>query len=161
MTRVRVAGALVVGALILAACAPVGTVPVAEVQPPVTGTADAVLQPPAPQANFQPPAGPAVPPPPPPPPPLPPPTMELAEFIGLSPFEIVEFLGDPDLDRREPTAQVLQYGNGEDCVLHLFLYQSLGGGLFRVEHVEVLPKGVGPAAQAACITALLVRAGAG
>jgi hypothetical protein len=37
----------------------------------------------------------------------------------------------------------------------------LGGGLFRVEHAEVLQKGVGPAAQAACITALLLRAAAG
>lgn len=154
MTRVRVAGAFVVGALILAACAPARTVPVAEVQTPDAGPPAVVFQPPAPQAAVQPPAAPALPPP-------PPPTMALAEFIGLSPFEVADFLGEPDLDRREPTAQVLQYGNGEDCVLHLFLYQSLGGGLFRVEHAEVLPKGVGPAAQAACITALLLRAAAG
>ena len=153
MTRVRVAVAFVVGALILAACAPSRPVPVVEVQIPAAGPPAVVLQPPAPQAAVQPPAARAVPPP--------PPTMELAEFIGLSPFEVAEVLGDPDLDRREPTAQVLQYGNGEDCVLHLFLYQSLDGGLFRVEHAEVLPKGVGPAAQAACITALLVRAAAG
>jgi len=157
LTRVRVAGAFVVGALILVACVPSRPVPVAEVQIPAAGPPAVVLQPPAPQAAVQPLAGPAAPAVPPPPPP----TMELAEFIGLSPFEVAEVLGDPDLDRREPTAQVLQYGNGEDCVLHLFLYQSLGGGLFRVEHAEVLPKDAGPAAQTACITALLVRAAAG
>jgi hypothetical protein len=153
LTRARFAGALAVGALILAACAPARIVAVEGVRAPVAAPAVGV-QPPAPQANLQPPAAPEV-----PPPPLP--TMELAEFIGLSPFEVAEVLGDPDLDRKEPTAQVLQYGNGQDCVLHLFLYQSLGAGLFRVEHAEVLPKGVGPSAEADCITALLVRAAAG
>ncbi|MBT3395681.1 MAG: hypothetical protein HN423_00690, partial [Alphaproteobacteria bacterium] len=97
MTRARFAGALAVGALILAACAPARIVAVEGVRAPVAAPAVGV-QPPAPQANLQPPAAPEV-----PPPPLP--TMELAEFIGLSPFEVAEVLGDPDLDRKEPTAQ--------------------------------------------------------
>ena len=124
----------------------------AGVEAPVVEPAAAV--PSVSQAAVQTPAAPAA-----PPPSLP--TMELAEFIGLSPFEVVEVLGAPDLDRRESAAQVLQYGNGDDCVLHLFLYQSLGGELFRVEYAEVLPRSAQTTAQAACITALLVRAAAG
>ena len=124
----------------------------AGVEAPVVEPAAAV--PSVSQAAVQTPAAPAA-----PPPSLP--TMELAEFIGLSPFEVVEVLGAPDLDRRESAAQVLQYGNGDDCVLHLFLYQSLGGELFRVEYAEVLPRSAQKTAQAACITALLVRAAAG
>ena len=144
---------LVVGALTLAACAPlqaVGPVTTAQPQPqaPAVAAAGRAAEP---QVAAVPPPAPVTPPP--------PPTMELREFFGLSTFEVATLLGDPDLDRREPTAQVLQYAASEDCVLHLFLYQSLGGGLFRVEHAEVLPRGFGPAAQAACITALLVRAG--
>jgi hypothetical protein len=128
--------------------------PVVEPAAAVPSVSQAAVQTPAAPAAVQTPAAPAA-----PPPSLP--TMELAEFIGLSPFEVVEVLGAPDLDRRESAAQVLQYGNGDDCVLHLFLYQSLGGELFRVEYAEVLPRSAQKTAQAACITALLVRAAAG
>ena len=146
---------LVLGALTVVACAPIGPPagPVTTAQPKAQPEV-AVLTPVEPQVAAVPPEAPITPPP-------PPPTMELTEFFGLSTFEVATLLGDPDLDRKEPTAQVLQYAAGEDCVLHLFLYQTLGGGLFRVEHAEVLPRGVGPAAQAACITALLVRGGGG
>ena len=148
---------VLVGALTVAACAPVGPAgPVTTAQPQPQTQAVVAARPAAEaQVAALPPAAPVVPPPP------SPPTMELTEFFGLSPFEVATLLGDPDLDRREPTAQVLQYAAGEDCVLHLFMYQTLGGGLFRVEHAEVLPRGVGPAAQAACITALLVRGAGG
>ena len=96
-----------------------------------------------------------------PPPPPPPPTMELAEFLDLTSSEIVALLGNPDLLRDEPGVSAWQFVNGDDCVLHVFLYAlSPNSSFFTVEHAEVLPEDASPARVAACVTALLVRGAA-
>ena len=147
---------VLVGQLIVTACAPVSSnVPVIELKEPVSEPASnggRPLEPP--QVAVLPEIAPKA-------PPTKLPAMELNEFIGLSPLQLVALLGGADLDRKEPTARVLQYSSGDNCVLQLFLYQSVSSGLFHVEHAEVLPRGAGSQAQSACVTALLLRANAG
>ena len=166
MTANRLLRALPVIALTVAGCAPPGADIILAVppNPPPAAQVERAPEPlPQPQVAVLPPVAPVAPAA---PPPTPPPTMELAEFEGLDRFEIMALLGDPDLARDEPTAQVLQYGirsdgNGADCALHLFLYQPQDGGPYRVEHAEVSSANPGNSGRAACITALLVRGAGG
>ena len=153
--------ALLLIAIAMSGCAPPGAAVIfapTPIQSPAAEAERAAAPTPQPQVAALPPAAPAAPVA---PPALPLPTMELSEFEGLDRFEVEGLLGAPDLARNEPTAQVLQYGIQADCALHLFLYQPQDGGPYRVEHAEVSPANPGVSAQAACITALLVRGAGG
>jgi hypothetical protein len=50
---------------------------------------------------------------------------ELGELKGLRPPEIVTLLGQPELKRDEPPAELWQYRT-TDCVLNLFFYREAG-----------------------------------
>ncbi len=56
-----------------------------------------------------------------------------AMLLGLDTTELESLLGDADLRRGDPPAQVWQYAD-QDCVLHLFLYEKEGS--YMVEHFE-------------------------
>jgi hypothetical protein len=55
------------------------------------------------------------------------------ELIGLTRADVARLLGAPTLLRREPPAEVWQYAGGA-CVLHVFIYQEVGGS--RVAYYE-------------------------
>ena len=56
-----------------------------------------------------------------------------SELTGLHPPEILAMLGQPDLRRDEPPAEVWQYRTA-DCVVNLFFYQEQDG--YRLIHAE-------------------------
>lgn len=58
---------------------------------------------------------------------------ELGELKGLRPLEIVALLGQPELKRDEPPAELWQYRT-TDCVLNLFFYRE--AGLYRLVSAE-------------------------
>ena len=58
------------------------------------------------------------------------------ELIGLTRADVARLLGAPTLLRREPPAEVWQSA-GAACVLHVFIYQEVGGS--RVAHYEAAP----------------------
>jgi hypothetical protein len=57
----------------------------------------------------------------------------LKELTGLRPTDIVAILGQPDLRRDEPPAQLWQY-RATDCILNLFFYREKDG--YRLAHAE-------------------------
>jgi hypothetical protein len=63
----------------------------------------------------------------------PPHTPEIKDSAGLKPADVVSILGQPDLRRDEPPAELWQY-RAEDCVLNLFFYSETGG--YRLTHAE-------------------------
>src|SRR5690242_16348879 len=50
----------------------------------------------------------------------------LKDLTGLQPKEIIGLLGEPDLRRDEPPAQLWQYRTA-DCILNLFFYNDADG----------------------------------
>ena len=58
---------------------------------------------------------------------------DIKDLAGLRPADIVSILGQPDLKRDEPPAELWQY-RAADCVLNLFFYDNAGGS--RLTHVE-------------------------
>ena len=58
---------------------------------------------------------------------------DVKDLTGLRPADIVSILGQPDLKRDEPPAELWQY-RAADCVLNLFFYNNAGG--FRLSRVE-------------------------
>lgn len=65
----------------------------------------------------------------------------MARLIGLDEATLQLQLGEPELRRREPPAEVWRYV-GMGCTLHLFLY--LGStGVYRVVHAEARPSEAG------------------
>lgn len=73
-------------------------------------------------------------------------------LLGLSTSEVEKLLGNADLRRREPPAEVWQYESMK-CVLHLFLYES--GGDFRVEHYEASGQDGQPETGGICLANLI------
>jgi hypothetical protein len=57
----------------------------------------------------------------------------LAELTGLQPPQIVAMLGQPDLKRDDPPAEVWQY-RAADCVLNLFFYEDQQ--VYHLTHAE-------------------------
>lgn len=57
----------------------------------------------------------------------------LGNLSGLAPAEVVALIGDPDLRRLDPPAEVWQYRNA-DCVLDLYFYDS--GANSRMVYAE-------------------------
>lgn len=75
---------------------------------------------------------------------------ELPVLTGMGPAELVALLGEPDLRRREPPAELWQYRSA-DCVLDVFLYG--GSGPYRVVRSETRNRHVLPPMVASCSTA--------
>jgi hypothetical protein len=57
----------------------------------------------------------------------------VADLPGLRPAEVLSMLGQPDLKRNEPPAELWQY-RAADCVLNLFFYDDAGN--YRLDRVE-------------------------
>ena len=85
-------------------------------------------------------------------PPKIPPTPNPDLLLGLDTAQVEELLGNADLRRSEPPAQVWQY-ESRQCVLHLFLYEN--GGEYRVEYYETRDPVGAPNAGGVCLAALL------
>lgn len=76
-------------------------------------------------------------------------TLDVKDLAGLKPADIVAVLGQPDLKRDEPPAQLWQY-RAADCVLNLFFYGDAGG--YHLAHVETWQRTLGGgAAPAPCL----------
>jgi hypothetical protein len=58
---------------------------------------------------------------------------DVKDLAGLKPADVLSILGQPDLKRQEPPAELWQY-RAADCVLNLFFYDEAGG--YRLAHVE-------------------------
>ncbi len=56
-----------------------------------------------------------------------------ARLMGLDRAGLAEMLGDPELTRREPPAEIWQYRGGS-CVFDIFLYEEAGQQ--RVTYLE-------------------------
>jgi hypothetical protein len=112
--RFFVLSSLAVGAALSACSTPVA--------PPVAGAPVAAADIPAPPAPLPAPAEPAV--------------MrvpELPVLTGMDPAQLTALLGEPDLRRSEPPAELWQYRSA-DCVLDVFLYvDSTGYHVMRSE----------------------------
>lgn len=57
----------------------------------------------------------------------------MQDLAGLKPNDILSLLGEPDLKRDEPPAELWQYRTA-DCVLNLFFYDNAGS--YRLTHAE-------------------------
>ncbi len=90
----------------------------------------------------------------PPPEPEPEPVIEddPARLIGMTPHDIVTFLGAPELIRRETPANIWQY-RAEGCVLDLVLYPEEGTD--RVTYVEARENGLDIMPAKDCLTRVL------
>jgi hypothetical protein len=83
---------------------------------------------------------------------------ELPVLTGMGPAELVALLGEPDLRRREPPAELWQYRSA-DCVLDVFLYVEGGG--YRVLRSATRNRHVLPPIVGSCRAAFDRRGGAG
>jgi len=97
--------------LLVAACSsgPAATTPQASATPTVLPTPAALGHPPA--VN----------------------TPAVSKFNGLAPAQVAALIGNPDLRRVDPPAEVWQYRSA-DCVLELYFYDS--GNSTRVVYAE-------------------------
>ncbi len=75
-----------------------------------------------------------------------------AQLMGLGPRGLTDFLGPPELVRREDPAEIWQYRN-QACVLDVFLYPESGNR--QVTYVEARDSAAAPAEPRACLGALL------
>jgi hypothetical protein len=57
----------------------------------------------------------------------------IKDLAGLKPADVLSILGQPDLKRDEPPAELWQY-RAADCVLNLFFYDDAGS--YRLDHAE-------------------------
>jgi hypothetical protein len=58
---------------------------------------------------------------------------DIKDLAGLKPADVLSMLGQPDLRRNEPPAELWQY-RAADCVLNLFFYSDAGDS--RLTHAE-------------------------
>lgn len=72
---------------------------------------------------------------------------ELPVLTGMDPAQVIALLGEPDLRRREPPAELLQYRSA-DCVLDVFLYAD--GDRYRVVRSATRDRHGAPPLVAAC-----------
>jgi hypothetical protein len=64
--------------------------------------------------------------------------------------------GAPDFVRREMGSELWRYDSGS-CAIFFFLYPD--GGMLKLRYFETLPRGMGMAADPACLAALNGRVG--
>ena len=79
--------------------------------------------------------------------------LQLSSLIGAEKDDLITRLGVPDLLRREPPAEFWQFA-GISCVLHVYLYENNADQLYRVTHVELLPRGGLDAVPIGCFSRL-------
>lgn len=84
---------------------------------------------------------------------------DASTLVGRSAREVAELLGEPQLRRRDPPAELWQYRAGP-CVLDLFLYADRTGGAATVAHVEMRANHA-DANRAECLRALTNASGGG
>jgi hypothetical protein len=80
-----------------------------------------------------------------------------ARLLGLDDAGLAELLGQPDLKRREPPAEIWQYRGGS-CVFDVFLYAPAGtaaAGGPRVTYLEARDGAARRIATRACLNELL------
>ncbi len=75
-----------------------------------------------------------------------------ARILGLSPNQLTEILGLPELTRREPPAEIWQY-RGESCAFDVFLYEEAGS--VRVTYLEARDGSAQRVAERGCLNQLL------
>ncbi len=75
-----------------------------------------------------------------------------ARILGLGPERLTEILGQPELTRREPPAEIWQY-RGETCVFDVFLYEDAGAT--RVTYLEARDDSAQRVAERKCFNQLL------
>ena len=75
-------------------------------------------------------------------------------LMRLSGDELKALLGSPGFVRRDPPAEIWQYGTAS-CVLDVFLYAEAKGGPHRVSHFEFRGRSVEGVAPADCYRQLL------
>jgi hypothetical protein len=85
------------------------------------------------------------------------PHADPGQLLGMQAGSLKLLLGEPNLVRREPPAQVWLYADG-GCVFHVYLYEQPGAGGYRVTHYDVLThaRAIRPARD--CFSSLLQRA---
>ena len=71
----------------------------------------------------------------------------VADLPGLRPADVLSMLGQPDLKRNEPPAELWQY-RAADCVLNLFFYDDAGN--YRLDHVEAWERNFAGSAPTRC-----------
>jgi len=86
-----------------------------------------------------------------------PPRPDPAQLLGMEATHLKTLLGEPNLIRREPPAQVWLYAGGA-CVFHVYLYKLPDAAGYRVTHYDVSahPRRIHPARD--CFGSLLQRA---
>jgi hypothetical protein len=80
-----------------------------------------------------------------------------ARLLGLDDAGLAELLGQPDLKRREPPAEIWQYRGGS-CVFDVFLYAPAGSAAAsgpRVTYLEARDGAARRIATRACLNELL------
>ncbi len=75
-----------------------------------------------------------------------------ARVMGLGAGQLTELLGQPELTRREPPAEIWQY-RGESCVFDVFLYEEAAGR--RVTYLEARDASAQRVAARGCLNQLL------
>ncbi|MCH6589988.1 MAG: hypothetical protein IH806_05720 [Proteobacteria bacterium] len=75
-------------------------------------------------------------------------------LLGLENHQVMALLGEPSFTRRDDPAQIWQYRDST-CILDVFLYRPVGGGAYRVTHVEVRGHGVIKVSDEDCFLRLL------
>lgn len=82
-------------------------------------------------------------------------SIDPASLNGMDAARLSAMLGEPELHRQEPPAEVWQYRT-DSCVLDVFLYPE--GGQHRVVHSEARPRtGTGTVDAGRCLGALAHR----
>lgn len=79
---------------------------------------------------------------------------DAGRLLGLEPRRIQDVLGAPSLVRREGTAQVMQFKNG-NCVLDVIFYEETPGGAFRARHLTSRLTNGTPHEPQACLAVIL------
>jgi hypothetical protein len=82
---------------------------------------------------------------------------ELGALKGMRPTEIVALLGQPELKRDEPPAELWQYRTA-DCVLNLFFYREAGS--YRLFSAEAWARDAVPGSAPARCRAAVAPVGA-
>ncbi|NNG04617.1 MAG: hypothetical protein HKM95_11020 [Inquilinus sp.] len=82
------------------------------------------------------------------------PPVDPQTLIGLAPQQISAVLGEPELQRQEPPAEVWQYRT-EDCVFDLYLYREESDS--RAVHYEARSRSNGTVDPAQCLGSVVAR----
>ena len=60
-----------------------------------------------------------------------------SQLLGMTPVHVTALLGQPELIRFEPPAQVWLYRN-QSCVFHVYLYTTSGNAGYNVSHIAAV-----------------------